>query len=156
MAALAEAGFGNNAGGDGEASNAFIAYAKQMFVSLQNQIRDRNEACDGSTAELKDAIEKLKALLAGIRPGGGGAGMDPRDLERLNNAIDRMEGNEQVLVRLQREVNSIDHQKMKIDIQTIMNQVAQFVQRDDFSQVQDDVRKLRKNVEELKALTAKH
>jgi len=67
---------------------------------------------------LTDALDKLRVKIAtsGTATGGGGAGIDPDDMARWNQAATKVQTLEEMLLRFQREFNQAELPKLKIEV----------------------------------------
>jgi hypothetical protein len=67
---------------------------------------------------LTDALDKLRVKIAtgGTATGGGGAGIDPDDMVRWNQAATKVQTLEEMLLRFQREFNQAELPKLKIEV----------------------------------------
>jgi hypothetical protein len=86
--------------------------------TLKNQMEIYEEESLTRHKELTESIDKLRVKIAigGGSTGGGGAGVDPDDMTRWNSAATKVHSLEEIIMRLQREINQAELPKLKLEI----------------------------------------
>lgn len=85
------------------------------------------------------------------KPGAGvGSNASDSDIARWNEAEKKVKALEDLLAKLQKELNSADVGKVKKDVAMILQQFNIFVKQDDFAKLGEDIRKLKEGVQDNK------
>lgn len=91
-----------------------MAFVRQVQQNLTVQIETASEESSARHLQLTEAIDKLRVRIATAGTGqGGGAGIDPDDMLRWNDAATKVQSLEELMLRIQRELNQADLSKLK-------------------------------------------
>ena len=94
----------------------------------------------------------MKTRIGNVAAGSGKPGaavvsnVSDSDIARWNEAEKKVKALEDLLVKLQKELNSADLGKVKNDIAMILQQFNIFVKKDDFAKLGEEIRKLKEAV----------